>query len=152
MVCPSQPFNRLMPKGIRGPDVASAWQVLEHDDELGQEDIGHVGLGVEFDEDIEDLELGREARLEQGTISGSGTLQSPSDNLTATQADLALLEAAMSSAVHHPNVVQTYHYRTLQPQEGARVGTSSSGRVTRVRYCLKWRMHAAQADQFLIAS
>ena len=103
-------------------------QVLEHDDELGQED--HVGIDLDSDEELEDLEF-RGTRRKGGIgVSGSSNQQSRSEGLTATQADLALMEAAMSSAVHHPNVVQTYHYRTLQPENGR---GGNSGRITRVR-------------------
>ena len=92
-------------------------QILEHDDELGQED-----------EEIDALDLDDEVK--QGTSAAENVnQQNRSDGLDATQADLALLEAAMSSAVHHPNVVQTYHYRTLQPDIGVSIG---SGRITRV--------------------
>lgn len=35
-------------------------------------------------------------------------------SIKSTQADQAVMEAAMSSAVHHPNIVQTYHYQTLE--------------------------------------
>ncbi len=95
---------------------------MEHDDELGQDH-----------EDFDTLDLEEDSKPEDAAPSGNANQQSRSDGLSATQADLALLEAAMSSAVHHPNVVQTYHYRTLQPDIGASIG---SGRITRVEYKL----------------
>ena len=57
---------------------------------------------------------------------------------TATQADLALIEAAMCSAVHHPNVVQTFHYRTLQPSQAAGNGLGRAVRVSRPPAGLLW--------------
>lgn len=96
---------------------------MEHDDELLQEEEDEAAE-LDFDDDEEGVR-------ERKGWSGNGNNQSRSDGLSATQADMALLEAAMSSAVHHPNVVQTYHYRTLQPDAGS---SFSSGRVTRVSH------------------
>ena len=79
-------------------------QVIEHEDELGRDDFAET-----FSSEDELDSLARKASANEG-LRPVG-----SNSLTATQADQALLEAAMSSAVHHPNVVQTYHYRTLQP-------------------------------------
>lgn len=106
--------------------------MLEHDDELGQDLVDPGISDLDFDDDIEDLEAARDKQSDHRTTMGSASLQSPSDTLTATQADLALLEAAMSSAVHHPNVVQTYHYRILHPRKEGAGEFCSSGQVTRV--------------------
>ena len=71
-------------------------------------------------------------RSSRGAPRGGGNPHGPaSTSLTATQADQALLEAAMSSAVHHPNVVQTYHYRTVQPSKLA--SGDAISRAVRVR-------------------
>ena len=107
---------------------------MEHDDELGQED-----------EEIDTLDLDDESKPE-GAGSGNINQQSRSDGMSATQADLALLEAAMSSAVHHPNVVQTYHYRTLQPDIGASIG---SGRITRVGCKFAFTLKFACAESLI---
>lgn len=89
--------------------------MIEHEDELGRDDE----LDVPSDEELEALER----------AAGGNELAS---DLTATQANQALLEAAMSSAVCHPNVVQTYHYRTVEPSDNL---ASSDGisRAVRVR-------------------
>ena len=94
-------------------------QVIEHEDELLRSD-DEVGSEDELDS------------LEQKAAAGNSHPTGPaSTSLTATQADQALLEAAMSSAVHHPNVVQTYHYRTVQPSKLA--SGDAISRAVRVR-------------------
>ena len=65
--------------------------------------------------------------------SNNGGHSVRSNSASVTQASQAVLEAAMSSAVCHPNVVQTYHYRTLESRPLDSGGGQS--RATRVRAC-----------------
>lgn len=86
-------------------------------------------MGQELDDNDDDFDLDEsEDRPFWGAPAGASQQHQRTDS-SATQADLALMEAAMSSAVHHPNVVQTYHYRTVQPQLSL---GGSGGMATRV--------------------
>jgi hypothetical protein len=96
--------------------------VLEHDDELGQSE-----------DECADLDLDDASGDLEGKHPSGGNPQAGGSNSmtgTATQADLALMEAAMCSAVHHPNVVQTFHYRTLQPSHDSGNGLGRAVRVS----------------------
>lgn len=95
--------------------------MIEHEDELGRNEEEEVGSEDELDTIAKSTSAGGEARL-------------ASTSLTATLADQALLEAAMSSAVHHPNIVQTYHYRTVQPTN-CLTSSDGVGRAVRVSCC-----------------
>ena len=58
------------------------------------------------------------------------TLSSHAISIRSAQADQAVLEAAMSSAVHHPNIVHTYHYQTLEADERRPVRVSACPRIS----------------------
>lgn len=89
-------------------------QVIEHDDELGGLDDDQLEVSVNGDI------LGSDAlasELDSGLDFRDHTETSHGISIRSTQAAQAVLEAAMSSAVHHPNVVQTFHYQTLEANE-----------------------------------
>ena len=53
-----------------------------------------------------------------------------SSNLAATKGSQAMLEAAVSSAICHPNIVQTYDYQVVDTYQGATVLRTEANRVS----------------------
>ena len=98
-------------------------QVIEHEDEFGFGDACS---------DMSDRDLMRSNQDHYNPEGASAphlrdpVITSQCISIKSTQADQAILEAAMSSAVHHPNIVNTYHYQTLEADEGRAMRVSSS--------------------------
>ena len=53
-----------------------------------------------------------------------------SSNLAATKGSQAMLEAAVSSAICHPNIVQTYDYQVVDTYQSATGLRTEANRVS----------------------
>ena len=59
-----------------------------------------------------------------------GNAHMVSSNLAATKGSQAMLEAAVSSAICHPNIVQTYDYQVVDTYQSAAVLRTEANRVS----------------------
>ena len=73
---------------------------------------------------------GTEPQSVHAAEEAQGNAHMVSSNLAATKGSQAMLEAAVSSAICHPNIVQTYDYQVVDTYQSATVLRTEANRVS----------------------